>query len=75
MIAIITNSKFFFTTGMFPKKNPSAETTSTHSIPPIALNEIKCLYCIFPIPATNGAKVRTIGINLAKIIVFPPCFS
>jgi hypothetical protein len=28
-----------------------------------------------PIPATKGAKVLIIGINLARIIVLAPCFS
>ena len=27
---------------------------------------------ICPIPATNGAKVRTIGTKRARIMVFPP---
>ena len=28
-----------------------------------------------PMPATNGAKVRTIGTKRAMMIVLPPCFS
>jgi len=33
------------------------------------------LYCILPTPATIGANVRTIGMNLAKTIVLAPYFS
>ncbi len=35
----------------------------------------KRLRSIRPMPATTGAKVRTIGTNRARMIVLPPCFS
>lgn len=33
------------------------------------------LYVMLPTPATKGAKVLTMGTNLASMIVFAPCFS
>ena len=67
--------RLFCTISNPPTKKPRKVKIHTHAIPPMTLNERKCLYVILPIPATKGANVRTIGTKRARIIVFPPCFS
>ena len=47
----------------------------TQSIPPKTLKSRKRRYSMFAMPATIGAKVRTIGMKRARTIVLPPCFS
>ena len=42
---------------------------------PEKLKKRKRGYCMRPMPATNGAKVRTIGMKRAKKIVFAPYLS
>jgi hypothetical protein len=71
----ITADRLFFTRGIFPKKNPANVSRAVHDIPPMILNARNFEYFIFQIPATKGAKVLTIGTNLARIIVFVPYLS
>ena len=75
IIAITTIVKLFFTNGMFPNRKPAKQNEFTQSIFPIILNEKNFLYFMVPTPATKGANVLIIGINLAIITVLPPCFS
>ena len=70
----ITYVKLFLTAGIFPKKNPENISNMTQAIPPIRLNKKNFMNFILPIPATKGAKVRMIGINLDRMIALPPCF-
>ncbi len=48
---------------------------ATHATAPITLKDRKRRYCILPMPATNGANVRTIGMKRAMMIVLPPYLS
>ena len=58
-----------------PNTYPMSNIPHVQTNPPIILYAKKVLYLIFPIPATIGANVRIAGINLAIMIVFPPCLS
>ena len=72
MMTKITIEKFSFIIGILPKKKPAMQHVKTHKIPPKKLYVTKCLVSIFPIPATKGAKVLTIGTNRAITIVLAP---
>ena len=67
--------KCFSTKGRLPKKNPAPTNPPTHNNAPITLEPRKRQYGIAPTPATNGAKVRTIGAKRARITARAPCFS
>ena len=73
--ATITRLKFCFTNGTLPKKYPTRTNKFTHNNAPITLKSKNTWYVMRPIPATNGAKVRMIGKNRARITVTFPCFS
>ena len=73
IIPDITISKFALTISKLPKKYPSKVKPNTQANPPMMLKRKKVKYFMFPIPATKGAKVLTIGTNRAITIALDPC--
>ena len=57
------------------KMKPVSSILQIQSTPPTTLYARNEGYCMRPTPATTGAHVRTMGINRAIMMVFPPCFS
>src|SRR5262249_36966120 len=74
-IATMTDSKWSFTNSKSAKKRPAKTQISTQAAPPTTLYAKKRRYRILPMPATNGANVRTIGTNRARMIALPPYLS
>jgi hypothetical protein len=73
MMATITTWKLRLTAGICPKEWPATRKQSTQVSAPVTFQVTKWRYDMRPIPATKGAKVRTIGTKRARKIVLPPC--
>eukprot|EP00879_Flechtneria_rotunda_P020938 GHRR01022047.1.p1 GENE.GHRR01022047.1~~GHRR01022047.1.p1 ORF type:complete len:131 (-),score=18.75 GHRR01022047.1:475-867(-) len=70
-----TSVKLCCTTGRLPKKYPAPRNSSVHSSAPPTLYMANLLYDMLPMPATNGANVRTMGTKRASTTVLPPYLS
>ena len=75
MIPRMTRVKCAFTNGCSPKNFPASTQIGTHKAAPSTQKARKRRYAMRPIPATNGAQVRMIGVKRAMMIVLPPCRS
>ena len=74
-MATITNSKFFCTKSIFPKKYPRSVKSEDHIIPPRIENGVKRTQRIPDTPEINGMNVRINGKNLPKNTAKGPHFS
>lgn len=68
-IARTATLKFCCTQGRFPKRKPAVKNPPIHIAAPNTLKVANLRYSMAPIPAMNGANVRTIGTNLASTTV------
>ena len=76
MIVKMASEKFSFNQRDITKKITSQDKNDNPAnSPDNVIRDETSRIVIVPMPATKGAKVRIIGINRAKIIVFPPYFS
>ena len=69
IMPMVTRKKFFWITSQVPSQYPATRKRVTQTIPPRMLYNQNFKKFILPIPATNGAKVRTMGMNLARMMV------
>ena len=70
---MVTIEKWFLKNGKLPNIKPANKNTTIHATPPIMLYKVYLAKDILPTPATNGATVRMIGINLLRITAAEPC--
>ena len=73
MIRRIMGMRYLSTPGtVSPRTNPKYEMPTAQISAPITLKNRNCPYRILPTPASIGAKVRTIGMKRARMMVLPP---